>query len=611
MGATSFHGYASPNYTQVPDELFDKQLPDLSGAELKALLYIIRRTFGFKKESDNISLNQLLHGITTRAGERLDRGTGLSRSTLVTAFKGLAAKGLIIVEQRSSAEKGNEATNYRLNVRYHPSSKIIPGESENRTRLVRKPNPQETARHQTDIHLRNSNGNASEEMAPHSKHKTLQSLSTLMATRKYPQRSVLIQQLTPLLKASRRPVQLENMGMSWAGPTGSIMLDRHAGRALSRLTHILSQNEYFEYMTREDIQRAILELLATYARERHGNIKNLATQFLDDKATEPDRATLYFGVRHLTIDGVLNIGDSTIVGRRSKAFLRRAVPVRVYRRNSSYVRVQASGGTSSALRSRGRQKAELALALLRLYLRRGLGTAHREQLLFSLTGDYVRETEDGNLSWAWWRIPAPISVNLGKPSPEWREPLTFEADAISRLAGPFRDRVHNALWWLDSAMRPPTWRTRIPEVFTAMESLLVPEDCPSKAEVVTVRSIALQLSFDDWFTSPDDTYFAYLVRCALIHGEPIPENVNASRQDDTWQLEHWADEILSAYIKYVTDSGCADPRVLSGSLDESVACQKACNWLIGQGDRGAKLVADYRKAVLRQPPPEKPPPACQ
>jgi hypothetical protein len=44
-----FTGYASPNYTPVPDELFDEQLPDLSGAELKVLLYVIRRTFGFKR----------------------------------------------------------------------------------------------------------------------------------------------------------------------------------------------------------------------------------------------------------------------------------------------------------------------------------------------------------------------------------------------------------------------------------------------------------------------------------------------------------------------------------------------------------------------------------
>jgi Bacteriophage replication protein O len=111
-----FRGYSKPNYTPVPDELFDEQLPDLSGAELKVLLYIIRRTFGFKKESDNISLNQLLHGITTKEDVVLDRGTGLSKKTLLETIRSLIEKNLIISERRRSKEKGDEPTTYRLNI---------------------------------------------------------------------------------------------------------------------------------------------------------------------------------------------------------------------------------------------------------------------------------------------------------------------------------------------------------------------------------------------------------------------------------------------------------------------------------------------------------------
>jgi hypothetical protein len=111
-----FRGYSKPNYTPVPDEVFDEQLPDLSGAELKALLYIIRRTFGFKKESDNISLNQLLHGITTKEDVVLDRGTGLSKKTLLDTIRNLIEKNLIISERRRSKEKGDEPTTYRLNI---------------------------------------------------------------------------------------------------------------------------------------------------------------------------------------------------------------------------------------------------------------------------------------------------------------------------------------------------------------------------------------------------------------------------------------------------------------------------------------------------------------
>jgi hypothetical protein len=156
-----FAGYTSPNYTQVPDELFDQQLPDLSGAELKVLLYIMRRTFGFKKDSDDISLNQICRGITTRDGRVLDRGTGLSKSTAQLAIKGLLTKNIILTTKRVSREKGNEATTYELNV---PSRRPY---TENRhreavpisdTALYRKSAQQETVRQQTDRDLSNFEG---------------------------------------------------------------------------------------------------------------------------------------------------------------------------------------------------------------------------------------------------------------------------------------------------------------------------------------------------------------------------------------------------------------------------------------------------------------------
>jgi phage replication O-like protein O len=101
-------------YTVVPDDLFDDLLPELSGAELKVLLYIVRRTFGFKKDADTISLQQICKGITTKDGRRLDRGTGLSEPTVVTAIKGLVAKNIIAATRQRSAAKGDEPTIYSL-----------------------------------------------------------------------------------------------------------------------------------------------------------------------------------------------------------------------------------------------------------------------------------------------------------------------------------------------------------------------------------------------------------------------------------------------------------------------------------------------------------------
>ncbi len=110
-----FPGFRRPNYTPVPDELFDVLLPDLRGAELKVLLYIVRRTFGFKKERDAISFNQFLRGVHSRDGQTLDGGCGVrDRTTLARALRALERMGAISAE-RSTDERGeSETTMYSL-----------------------------------------------------------------------------------------------------------------------------------------------------------------------------------------------------------------------------------------------------------------------------------------------------------------------------------------------------------------------------------------------------------------------------------------------------------------------------------------------------------------
>lgn len=145
-----FRGFRSPNTTPIPDEVFDELLADLSGAELKVLLYICRRTFGWKKESDNISLNQMLRGITRKDGTRLDRGVGLSKPTLLRTIKSLVEKGIILAEQRDSQEKGHEPTNYQLHMADPLGQKMTLGVSQNFTKgLVKKSDPQETVLQET------------------------------------------------------------------------------------------------------------------------------------------------------------------------------------------------------------------------------------------------------------------------------------------------------------------------------------------------------------------------------------------------------------------------------------------------------------------------------
>lgn len=109
-----FEGFASPNGTYVPDDLFDLLAPRLTEAELRTLLYIIRRTFGFGKSADAISLKQLTEGIVTRDGRILDLGTGMSRKGVIAGIKGLLDKGIINVDKRLDERGENQVNVYTL-----------------------------------------------------------------------------------------------------------------------------------------------------------------------------------------------------------------------------------------------------------------------------------------------------------------------------------------------------------------------------------------------------------------------------------------------------------------------------------------------------------------
>lgn len=118
----AFTGFTSPTYTPVPDELFDVLLPQLADGELRVLLYIIRRTFGFKRDADTISLSQMVAGITTRDGHVLDAGTGLSKSSVARGLKSLREKGVIVATRNASAERGDQPTTYRLRFKHEFTS---------------------------------------------------------------------------------------------------------------------------------------------------------------------------------------------------------------------------------------------------------------------------------------------------------------------------------------------------------------------------------------------------------------------------------------------------------------------------------------------------------
>jgi phage replication O-like protein O len=86
-----------PNTTQVPNVLLDVVMPAIKNASLRVLLAVARKTYGYQKSADDISLTQL------------QKLTGLSRQGVVNGISGL---GNLL-----GIENGDDGMNrYRLNV---------------------------------------------------------------------------------------------------------------------------------------------------------------------------------------------------------------------------------------------------------------------------------------------------------------------------------------------------------------------------------------------------------------------------------------------------------------------------------------------------------------
>ena len=108
----------APTYTQTPNELFDRWLPLLKEVELKVLLVIMRKTFGWHKTKDWISISQL---------EKL---TGCSATHVISAVRTLIEKGL--VKKEIHGPIGKQVTYYELIV-YDDSNNSYPSQFERGT----------------------------------------------------------------------------------------------------------------------------------------------------------------------------------------------------------------------------------------------------------------------------------------------------------------------------------------------------------------------------------------------------------------------------------------------------------------------------------------------
>lgn len=130
-----------PNTTQVPNKVLDWMMAELTGAELKVLLFFIRQRYGFKLYTGKFSysLNEIQDGIERNVNGEVKKvcsGTGLGRDAVISAIRGLIDHGHVLGISMGFRRKQNV---YELaNLKSENTTKEIGIKSENTTSYGRE-----------------------------------------------------------------------------------------------------------------------------------------------------------------------------------------------------------------------------------------------------------------------------------------------------------------------------------------------------------------------------------------------------------------------------------------------------------------------------------------
>lgn len=92
-----------PNHTQIPNSIIDEHMKSLSPAQFKVLIAICRKTIGWHKQCDYISISQIVEL------------AGVSNKTVINAIKDLERMEFIITE------KSNRSTT-KITLNYNVTS---------------------------------------------------------------------------------------------------------------------------------------------------------------------------------------------------------------------------------------------------------------------------------------------------------------------------------------------------------------------------------------------------------------------------------------------------------------------------------------------------------
>jgi len=115
-----FEGFNKPeaNFFRLPNEWTDITAKVTSLAEMKLVEYVLKHTWGYSEFDvvKKITTDEFMHGRKKKSGERVDKGTGLSKPSVIAGLKSAVKHGLL-EEEIDDSDKARIKKFYKLKMR--------------------------------------------------------------------------------------------------------------------------------------------------------------------------------------------------------------------------------------------------------------------------------------------------------------------------------------------------------------------------------------------------------------------------------------------------------------------------------------------------------------
>ncbi len=120
LSGPTFPGFSKPeaNFFRLPNEWTDITAYLTSLAEMKLVEYVLKHTWGYSEFDvvKKITTDEFMYGRKKKDGTRIDRGTGLSKPSVIAGLKSAVAHGLLM-EEVDDRDKARIKKCYKLKMK--------------------------------------------------------------------------------------------------------------------------------------------------------------------------------------------------------------------------------------------------------------------------------------------------------------------------------------------------------------------------------------------------------------------------------------------------------------------------------------------------------------